>query len=178
MAGEEIAAARVAAHGLAGDRAHTLVDGRDGGRRLSARAVPGVLEWAASCPEHPDDALEAVAQAPAPGDRTRRAALWLRRPGAPARARRRSRSPGRAVAPAAWRARPPRDRAGDLRGDPPCRRGRARAPARSAAVSLEPAPRARRPPVRRGGVGGEADRGREGDAARTRAVRALRRPDA
>jgi len=60
MAGEEIAATRVAAHGLAGDRAHTLVDGREGGGRLSARAVPGVLEWAATYPDHPDDALEAV----------------------------------------------------------------------------------------------------------------------
>lgn len=64
MAGEEIAAARVAAHGLAGDRAHTLVDGRHGGGRLSARAVPGVLEWSASYPEHPDDALEAAAPPP------------------------------------------------------------------------------------------------------------------
>ena len=73
MAGEEIAASRVAAHGLAGDRAHALVDGRDGGRRLSARAVPGLLEWAATYPEHPDDALEAAAPPPplvtAPGGR-------------------------------------------------------------------------------------------------------------
>jgi uncharacterized protein YcbX len=60
MAGEEIAAAQVAAHGLAGDRAHTLVDGRERGGRLSARAVPSVLEWAATYPDHPDDALEAA----------------------------------------------------------------------------------------------------------------------
>ncbi len=60
MAGEEIAAARVDPHGLAGDRAHTLVDGRKRGRRLSARAIPGVLEWAATYPAHPDDALEAM----------------------------------------------------------------------------------------------------------------------
>ncbi len=64
MAGEEIAAARVAAHGLAGDRAHTLVDGRAGRRRLSARAVPRVLDWAAAYPEHPDDALDAAAPPP------------------------------------------------------------------------------------------------------------------
>jgi len=60
MAGEEVAAARVAAHGLAGDRAHALVSGPKRGRRLSARAAPGVLEWAATYPDQPGDALDAV----------------------------------------------------------------------------------------------------------------------
>ena len=70
MAGEEIGASRVAAHGLAGDRPHTLVDDRPRGGRLSARAAPGVLEWAAAYPEQPDDALEAADPPSPPGDRT------------------------------------------------------------------------------------------------------------
>lgn len=73
MAGDEVAAARVAVHGLAGDRAHTLVDEREGGGRLSARRVPRLLEWAATYPDHPDDVLEAADPPPpvvtAPGGR-------------------------------------------------------------------------------------------------------------
>ena len=60
MAGEELAATRVARHGLAGDRAHALVDDRPRGGRISARAVPGVLRWSAAHPEHPGDALGAA----------------------------------------------------------------------------------------------------------------------
>jgi len=60
MAGEEIPAARVAEHGLAGDRAHALVDGREHGGRISARGMPGVLRWQAAYPGHPGDTLEAA----------------------------------------------------------------------------------------------------------------------
>ena len=60
MAGEEIPATRVAAHGVAGDRAHALVDGREGGGRISARGVPGVLRWQAAYPDYPGDTLDAA----------------------------------------------------------------------------------------------------------------------
>jgi uncharacterized protein len=62
MRGEEIESARVASHGLAGDRAYALVDDDvdRAGRRLSARRVPGILDWSAAYPAGHEDAIDAA----------------------------------------------------------------------------------------------------------------------
>jgi uncharacterized protein len=58
--GEALAAARLDWRGLGGDRAHALLDLREGreGRWLTVRQAPRMLAWSATYPDAPDDHLD------------------------------------------------------------------------------------------------------------------------
>jgi uncharacterized protein YcbX len=58
--GEALAAARLDRRGVGGDRAHALLDRREGreGRWLTVRQAPRLLAWAAAYPDAPDDRLD------------------------------------------------------------------------------------------------------------------------
>jgi uncharacterized protein YcbX len=59
LGGEPAAALRLDPRGVAGDRAHALVDEHRGApRRLTARQAPGMLRWSASYDAAPGDALD------------------------------------------------------------------------------------------------------------------------
>ena len=60
LGGEALAAARLDWRGLGGDRAHALLDRREGrdGRWLTVRQAPGMLAWSAAYPDAPDDRLD------------------------------------------------------------------------------------------------------------------------
>jgi uncharacterized protein YcbX len=60
LGGEGLAAARLDWRGLGGDRAHALLDLREGrdGRWLTVRQAPRMLAWSAAYPQAPDDRLD------------------------------------------------------------------------------------------------------------------------
>lgn len=59
LAGEDAAALRLDARGVAGDRAHAIYDTfKDEPRRLTVRQAPGLLRWRAAYPDVPGDALD------------------------------------------------------------------------------------------------------------------------
>jgi hypothetical protein len=59
LAGEPADALRLDPRGVAGDRAHALLDAHKGApRQLTVRQAPGMLRWAASYPDVPGDALD------------------------------------------------------------------------------------------------------------------------
>jgi uncharacterized protein YcbX len=60
LGGEPLAAARLDWRGLGGDRAHALLDPRQGreGRWLTVRQAPRMLAWSAAYPDAPDDQLD------------------------------------------------------------------------------------------------------------------------
>ncbi|MDF2741820.1 MAG: hypothetical protein K0S88_3190, partial [Actinomycetia bacterium] len=60
MGGEALAAARLDWRGVGGDRAHALLDRREGreGRWLTVRQAPRLLAWSAAYPDTPDDRLD------------------------------------------------------------------------------------------------------------------------
>ncbi|HEU4896476.1 MAG TPA: MOSC domain-containing protein [Actinomycetota bacterium] len=60
LGGERLEAARLDWRGLGGDRAHALLDLREGreGRWLTVRQAPRLLAWSAAYPEAPDDRLD------------------------------------------------------------------------------------------------------------------------
>jgi len=60
MGGEALAAARLDWRGVAGDRAHALLDRREGreGRWLTVRQAPRLLAWSATYPDAPDGRLD------------------------------------------------------------------------------------------------------------------------
>jgi uncharacterized protein YcbX len=58
LAGEPADALRLDPRGVAGDRAHALIDEHKGApRRLTIRQAPGLLRWAATYADRPGDAL-------------------------------------------------------------------------------------------------------------------------
>ncbi|MDX6714835.1 MAG: uncharacterized protein QOH30_1393 [Baekduia sp.] len=60
LAGEPADALRLDPRGVAGDRAHALLDMHKGAaRQLTVRQAPGMLRWGASYPGVPGDALDA-----------------------------------------------------------------------------------------------------------------------
>jgi uncharacterized protein len=60
LGGEALGAARLDWRGLGGDRAHALLDQREGreGRWLTVRQAPRMLAWSADYPDAPDDQLD------------------------------------------------------------------------------------------------------------------------
>ena len=60
LGGEALGAARLDWRGLGGDRAHALLDQREGreGRWLTVRQAPRMLAWSAAYPDAPDDQLD------------------------------------------------------------------------------------------------------------------------
>ena len=60
LGGEPLGAARLDWRGLGGDRAHALLDPREGreGRWVTARQAPRLLAWSAAYPGVPDDRLD------------------------------------------------------------------------------------------------------------------------
>jgi uncharacterized protein YcbX len=60
LGGEQLDAARLDWRGVGGDRAHALLDVREGreGRWLTARQAPGLLAWSAAYPDAPGDRLD------------------------------------------------------------------------------------------------------------------------
>jgi uncharacterized protein len=77
LGGEPLQAARLDWRGLGGDRAHALLDRRDGreGRWLTVRQAPRMLAWSAAYPEAPDDHLDPAAPPP-PTLRAPGGTLW------------------------------------------------------------------------------------------------------
>jgi MOSC N-terminal beta barrel domain len=77
LGGEALAAARLDWRGLGGDRAHALLDRREGreGRWLTVRQAPRMLAWSAAYPDAPDDRLD-PADPPAPSPRAPDGATW------------------------------------------------------------------------------------------------------
>jgi uncharacterized protein len=77
MGGERLAAARLDWRGLGGDRAHALLDLREGrdGRWLTVRQAPGLLAWSAAYPDAPDDRLD-PADPPRPSLRAPDGTVW------------------------------------------------------------------------------------------------------
>jgi len=66
MGGEPVPAAWLDGHGLAGDRAHVVLDLRHGSRVLAADRAPGLLRWSAGYPSAPGGALDPARPPPAP----------------------------------------------------------------------------------------------------------------
>jgi uncharacterized protein YcbX len=60
LGGERLSAGRLDHRGLGGDRAHALLDLREGreGDRLTVRQAPRLLAWSAAYPDAPDDLLD------------------------------------------------------------------------------------------------------------------------
>jgi uncharacterized protein YcbX len=86
LGGERLGAARADWRGLGGDRAHALLDLREGrqGRWLTVRQAPRLLAWSAAYPDAPDDLLDPAAP-PAPTLRAPHGTLWgWEDPGLPA----------------------------------------------------------------------------------------------
>jgi len=77
LGGERLAAARLDWRGLAGDRAHALLDRREGreGRWLTIRQAPRLLAWSAAYREAPDDRLD-PADPPPPTLRAPDGTVW------------------------------------------------------------------------------------------------------
>jgi uncharacterized protein YcbX len=77
MGGERLAAARLDWRGLGGDRAHALLDLREGreGRWLTVRQAPGLLAWSAAYADAPDDRLD-PADPPRPSLRAPGGTVW------------------------------------------------------------------------------------------------------
>jgi uncharacterized protein len=66
LGGEVLGAARLDWRGLGGDRAHALLDRRQGreGRWVTIRQAPRMLGWSAAYPDAPDDRLDPAAPPP------------------------------------------------------------------------------------------------------------------
>jgi uncharacterized protein YcbX len=66
LGGEALGAARLDWRGLGGDRAHALLDRRQGreGRWVTIRQAPRMLAWSAAYPDAPDDQLDPAAPPP------------------------------------------------------------------------------------------------------------------
>jgi uncharacterized protein len=77
LGGEALDAARLDRRGLGGDRAHALLDLREGreGRWLTARQAPRLLAWSAAYPDAPDDQLD-PADPPPPHLRAPDGTVW------------------------------------------------------------------------------------------------------
>jgi uncharacterized protein YcbX len=77
LGGEALGAARLNWRGLGGDRAHALLDPREGrgGRWLTIRQAPQMLAWSAAYPEAPDDQLD-PADPPPPTLRAPDGTVW------------------------------------------------------------------------------------------------------
>jgi uncharacterized protein len=77
MGGEALAAARLDWRGVGGDRAHALLDRREGreGRWLTVRQAPRLLAWSAAYPDAPDDRLD-PADPPPPRLRAPDGTVW------------------------------------------------------------------------------------------------------
>jgi uncharacterized protein len=77
LGGEALAAARLDWRGLGGDRAHALLDLREGreGRWLTIRQAPRMLAWSAAYPGAPDDQLD-PADPPLPSLRAPDGTVW------------------------------------------------------------------------------------------------------
>ena len=77
LGGEALGAARLDWRGLGGDRAHALLDRREGreGRWLTVRQAPRMLAWSAAYPDAPDDRLD-PADPPPPSLRAPDGTVW------------------------------------------------------------------------------------------------------
>ncbi|WP_370591464.1 MOSC domain-containing protein [Saccharopolyspora montiporae] len=67
LRGQRVRAARFDERGMAGDRAHVLLDGRPerSGNVLTVRQNPDMLSWSASCGDDPDPDAPPVLRSPA-----------------------------------------------------------------------------------------------------------------
>src|SRR5215211_211596 len=77
LGGERLDAARLDWRGVGGDRAHALLDLREGreGRWLTVRQAPRMLAWSAAYPDAPDDRLD-PADPPPPSLRAPDGTVW------------------------------------------------------------------------------------------------------